>query len=78
MKRFSNLTNEVQISPWLERDLHTHDHINLFCLWVDTTSLGIIITNDDGPLPIARANCGIPIVIHNGQKVCESIYGHGV
>jgi hypothetical protein len=43
MRRFSNFTNEVQISPLLERDSHTHDHINLFCLWVDTTSLGIIM-----------------------------------
>jgi hypothetical protein len=47
VKSFSNITNEVQISPWLERDLHTHDH----CLWVDTTSPGIIITHGDGPLP---------------------------
>jgi len=78
MRRFSNFTNEVQISPLLERDSHTHDHINLFCLWVDTTSLGIIITHDDGPLPITKANCAIPIVMHDGCKVCESIYGHGV
>ncbi len=79
-KKFLDLVNEVQISPFGSKgDSHKHDRVDFCHLQVNTTSIGINIgMHNDGHFPPIGANCGIHVFIHNGEEVFENTYGHDV